>query len=57
MIVKHRVPISEVVEELGAISACVGLTEEEVVSLLLCSGLTVVDILDYIEAVTSNRVN
>jgi hypothetical protein len=58
MIVKQQSSISEVDQELiGSISGCVGLTEQEVVTLLLCSGLTVTDILDYIEAVTANRIN
>jgi len=57
MIIKQRLPISEVVEDLGAVSACVGLTEQEVLTLMLCADLTVADILNYIEAVTSNRIN
>ena len=57
MIVKQRLPISDVVEDLGAISAYVGLSQQEVVNLLLRWDLTITDILDYVEAVTQNRIN
>ena len=57
MIIKQRLPILEMVEDLGAVSACVGLTEQEVLTLMLCADLTVADLLNYIEAVTSNRIN
>jgi len=58
MIAKQRLSIAEVDQDLlGSISGCVGLTEQEVVTLMLCSDLTVADLLDYIEAVTSNRIH
>ena len=58
MIGQHRLSISEVDQELlGSISVCVGLTTDEVLTLMLCGGLTVADILEYLEAVTSNRIN
>ena len=57
MMVKQRFPISDVVEDLGAVSAYVGLSEQEVVNLLLRWDLTITDILDYVEAVTLNRIN
>ena len=58
MIAKQRLSIAEVDQDLlGSISGCVGLTEQEVVTLMLRSDLTVADLLDYIEAVTSNRIN
>jgi len=57
MIVKQRLPISDVVEDLGAVSAYVGLSQQEIVNLLLHWDLTITDILDYVEAVTQNRIN
>jgi len=57
MIVKQRLPISDVVEDLGAVSAYVGLSQQEIVNLLLHWDLTITDILDYVEAVTLNRIN
>ncbi|MGA8150017.1 MAG: hypothetical protein WB952_03650 [Terriglobales bacterium] len=57
MIVERRSPVAEAIEELGAISSCIGLTEQEVITLMLCSGLTISDILDHIEAVTANRIH
>ena len=57
MIVKQRLPISDVVEDLGAVSAYVGLSQQEIVNLLLRWDLTITDILDFVEAVTLNRIN
>lgn len=58
MMVKQQWSISEVDQDLlGSLSGCVGLTEKEMVTLMLCGGLTVADILDYIEAVTLNRIH
>jgi hypothetical protein len=57
MIVKH-LPMSEVDRELlGSVSGCMGLTAEEILTLMLYGGLTVVDILDYLEAVDGNRIH
>jgi hypothetical protein len=58
MITKQRLSISEADEKLlGSISGCAGLTEQEVVTLMVCAGLTLGDILDHLEAITSNRVH
>jgi len=56
MFAKSLVPVTDVVEELQSVSLHVGLTPEDVVSLLE-SGLTVNDLLDYVEAVVFERIH
>jgi len=58
MILKLPPSISDVDRELlGSICGCVGLTGDEILTLMLRGGLTVADILDYLEAVTANRIH
>jgi hypothetical protein len=53
---KYGIPIFTVVERLQETSQQVGLSEDDVVG-LLASGLDVLDVVSYVEAVLSNRVN
>jgi hypothetical protein len=56
MNLNRQAPISEILEELQVVSSQVGLSLDDV-KLLLASGLTVSQLLDYVEAVVSNQVN
>jgi hypothetical protein len=56
MIGKCRMPYNEVVEELEVVSAHAGLTPSDI-AFLMRSGMTVRDLLDYVEAVIFERVH
>lgn len=56
MIAVQEAPVARVAEALQEVTSAVGLTLEELVDLLM-SGVKVTDLLDYAEAVASNRLN
>ena len=53
---KYRIPIFVAVERLQEASEQVGLTEDDIGG-LLATGLDVVEVVTYVEAVLSNRVH
>ena len=53
---KYGIPIFTMVERLQETSQQVGLSEDDVVG-LLASGLDVLDVVSYVEAVLSKRVH
>ncbi len=56
MNLNREAPISELLEDLQVVSSQVGLSLDDV-KLLLASGLTIGQLLDYVEAVVSDQVN
>jgi len=56
MNLNREAPISELLEHLQVVSSQVGLSLDDV-KLLLASGLTIGQLLDYVEAVVSDQVN
>ncbi len=56
MIVAQEAPVARVAEALAEVSSAVGLTLDDVLDLLV-AGARVTDLLDYAQAVASNRLN
>jgi hypothetical protein len=52
----YQVPISDLIEELQVASEHIGLTAEDI-AFLLDAGVSVTELLDYVEAAVSNRLD
>ena len=52
----RQAPISEILEDIRSVSSQVGLTQDDL-KLVLASGITLSELLDYLEAVVSDRLN
>ena len=52
----RQAPISEILEELRVVSSHLGLSLDDL-KFVLASGVTLTDLLDYLEAVVSNQLN
>lgn len=52
----HQAPISEILEDLRVVSSHIGLSLDDL-KFILASGVTLTELLDYLEAVVSNRLN
>jgi hypothetical protein len=56
MIAPQQTPVAQVAEALQEVTSAVGLQLDDVLALLM-AGVKVTDLLDYAQAVNSNRLN